>query len=223
MSGRPLARAADNWLVPSPAKIILAWSSFAWDSNRGDLIHLWRWPRQLFRQRCLPLALEHAEMGAGGVAKRDFTDPFAGFRRSMVSRRRRFRRTPTTTTFSCPSRPLPDVGGAPITMATPIFASLETESANLSPHRALPLRPQPGRWQQGRRDHGLQRHACRPDPHRWRPDVGEPGHSAASRGAADTACPLKGCSVAVAEGGVDVLYVGATHRYATASMFGVTS
>jgi hypothetical protein len=52
-----------------PGTIIDAWSSFAWDSNRGDLL-IFGGARKLLGQRGLPLARLHAKVGKGFAAFR---------------------------------------------------------------------------------------------------------------------------------------------------------
>src|SRR5690606_8992200 len=70
---RPLAGSGN----PTPSKIILAWSSFAWDSNRGELIlyggghanyrgndvYIWRGSTRMWERAALPSEMKRDPLG----------------------------------------------------------------------------------------------------------------------------------------------------------------
>ncbi len=206
----------DNGVTHTPAKIIQPWSGFAWDSNRGDLIiygggHANYSGNDVYRWRSSTLRWERA-----ALPSEIYDDPVVGFLAiDGVDAAPIAAHTYDNNTFLPVADRFLTWGGATYNNG---YSYIRVSETNPATYRLTgPYLLDPSRADGNKVGGTTGSNVMRVDPtpitggQMWENrDI--PLHLA---GQSIPEASLEGCSVAVVEGGVDVLYVGATHRYAT--------
>ena len=160
----PRSRAADYGAPAHPHTVKdhprLEWLRLGQQSGRPH--SLWRWPRQLFRQRRLSLAFEHAAMGARVVAQRNLsTTPLPDTQAiDGVDDAPSLRTYLRQQHLPAARRPLPDLGWGRLRRWRP-YLRVPRPTPQRRGRRDRTCSIPTGRWQQGGRDDGLARHARR--------------------------------------------------------------
>ena len=211
----PSLEPLDGCCTQPPSKIIVAWSGFAWDSNRGDLI-LWggghaNYPgNDVYRWHSSTLLWERASLPSEIQ-----TDPVA--RIQSPSTASTMRRSPSHTYDNNLFLPMADRfltwGGAAYDNGGPFIRPLESnptaQTRLTGPYLFDPNRAD-GNKVGGSTGSQCPARAARAD-HR-RADVAEPRHPSLARRAA--ACPAptsRAAPASATEGGLDVVYVASAN------------